>query len=144
MDQQKKKTNVGLVIVLVLIGIVLFGAAGTMAFGFKHFSGFENRGSFKMTAGRGMMGGREGFREFGGEKMLKGRLSGQITTINDNGITLKTSSGDEVQVAILETTSIYNQGKIAKQSDLKVNNSVIVSGRPNSSGLVQAVTIMIQ
>jgi len=142
MDNSKKKSKTWIIVGAIIILVVLVGVASFAAIGAKHFN---KKGEFGIMGQGGC--GKEGMmagRGFGEKRLGFGRLNGQITAISGDNITVKDAAGDEVTVAISDTTSIYNQGKIAKQSDLKVNNSVIVSGRPNSSGIVQATAIFIR
>jgi hypothetical protein len=136
-----KTSKILIVVGVVIIVIGLLGAATFVFKGAKHFGGKSEFGM--MGRGEGNVGMLKGG-EFGNERMAFGRLSGDITAISGSSITIKDSAGDEISIAISDTTSIYNQGKIAKAADLKVNNSVLISGRPNSSGIVQATAIYIR
>lgn len=138
MENKPKNSKTWLVIVLILVAIVLFAGLVFAGFAAKRFAWGGQRGA-KHEMMRGDHFGKDGFGMMG-----LGRTSGQITSINGNDLVIKTNDSAEVNVAIADTTSIYNQNKIAQQSDLKVNNSVMVFGRPNSSGVVQATAIIIR
>jgi hypothetical protein len=85
----------------------------------------------------GMMGG--GFRT-----ERRSGIEGKITKVDGNNITINNGSSD-IQLAIQDTTSIYNStGGIISKGDLKVDNQIVVAGRPNSSGVVQAVMIQVK
>ena len=70
-------------------------------------------------------------------------VNGQVSTVSGSAITVKQDAKD-VSVAVLDTTSIYKAGVIAKLADVAVGDLVIVKGLPNSSGVVQASAIFIQ
>lgn len=94
----------------------------------------ENFGNRHLGSGRMMMGAGHRFGQ---------RLLGSITAITGNVLTLHNSSADQ-SIVISDSTSIYKNGQIAKQSDLKVGDVISVSGKPNSSGQIQAILIEIQ
>ena len=128
----------GTVIFILILGGVF--ALGRMSGGRFERVGVERNISinsgFGMRSGfdRGMMGNR-----FGQEG-----VNGQITAINNNTLTVKTSS-QNITVTVLSTTSIRkSDGTIGKQSDLAVNNNVIVSGPSDSSGNINANFIIIK
>ncbi|MGA2666741.1 MAG: hypothetical protein ABSE91_01455 [Patescibacteria group bacterium] len=143
---ESKNQTSGVLIIIIVIIVVLVIGLGVMSLAFfrasrlkvnREFGMFDTmnyRGSGLMVEGRNFGGGRIGF----------GRLSGQVTAISGSNLTVKDAAGDSISVVISDTTSVYNQGKIAKASDIKVNNSVIVLGQPNSSGVVPATAILIQ
>jgi len=90
-------------------------------------------------AGRGMMGrGR----------MMRGGIgrgvSGSITAVNESTITIKDSTGTSYTVNISSTTSLSTDTAVAKQSDLKVGQNVIVRGATDSNGQITAANIRIQ
>ncbi len=93
-------------------------------------SGMMDSGGFR--GGHARMGGAHG-----------AGITGSITAINGNAITLHTTPKDYT-VNIQTTTSLYNNGDIAKQSDLKTGDIVTVFGMPDSSGNITANFIRIQ
>jgi hypothetical protein len=68
---------------------------------------------------------------------------GAISAINGNNVTLR-SEGTNTSVAIASTTSFYNEGDVAKQSDLQIGDIVTISGTPDSSGTIQATVVSIR
>lgn len=141
-------SNKSLVVLLAVLGILVIGgsalAASKIAFGRFHNSnrlknniGFAGNSRYGET-GRGMMGQRGNFHARGAG------LSGSITAINGNNITIKDSNNKEYTVVVQDSTSIRNSGGIAKLSDLQVGNKVSVRGPSNSSGQVTANTIIIR
>jgi len=128
---------VGAVIFVLILGGVF--ALGRMSGrGFDHFGAKRNinieQSGFGAMGGRGMMDQRVG----------RAWISGQITKIDGDTQTVKTS-GQDVAVTVLSTTSIRkSDGTIGKQSDLAVNNSVVVSGPSDSTGNINANFIVIK
>lgn len=145
MDTEKsKKSKTWLIVLITLVVVVVLGVVAAGAgLAAKRFG--KGGAEVKMGYGRGgMREGKMGKKDFGQGMFGFGRLSGQISSINSTNLVVKAADGTEVNVAIADTTSVYNQNKIAKASDLQVNNSVMVLGKPNSSGVVQAEAIIIR
>jgi hypothetical protein len=141
-------SNKSLVVLLVVLGVLIIGG-GTLAASKIAFGGFRN--SNKSKNGVGLIGNSR----YGGmgRGMMRGSsyrgargsgLSGSITAINGNNITVKDSNNKEYTVVVQDSTSINNSGGIAKLSDLQVGNNVSVRGPSNSSGQVTANTIIIR
>jgi hypothetical protein len=141
---QSKSTKILIVIGAVVIGVGILGVAIFGMANLKHAGNNREFGMQSALGGRGGMGGQLEGKNFGGQRMGFGRLSGQVIAIDGSNLTIKDSAGDSITVTISDTTSIYNQGKIAKASDISVNNSVVVVGSPNSSGIVPATAIEIR
>lgn len=140
-------------IIIVLI-IVLLAGVGSFMLGRETtlFRGSKiNNGIMRNEDERGMMG-----RSYGDGGMMEGRgmmggygrentrISGEVTAINGNQITIKDNDSNQYTVNISDTTSYRNNAGIAKASDLKVNNSVLVIGSSNSSGEINATLIEIR
>lgn len=143
-DPTVRKNHTVLAVLLIALVVVLTGGAAVAAikFGLKNHQNKSNKVSMMRGAyggaGRGMMRGSS-FRGTRGSG-----LSGSITAINGNNITVKDSNNKEYTVVIQDSTSINNSGGIAKLSDLQVGNNVSVRGPSNSSGQVTANTIIIR
>ena len=93
----------------------------------------EPREGFGMRGGAGRMMGRE----------FSATLSGEVTAINGNNLTIKSSDKD-VPVIVSADTSYSKAGEIAKQSDLKAGDTIVVYGTSNSAGAVTASAIRIK
>jgi hypothetical protein len=100
----------------------------------------SNRGYVIQRQGmnRGMMGNG-----FMGRGIYRSSISGKITNIDGNNLTIKTDD-KEYTVIISADTSIRKNGDIAKQSDLAVDQEVNVFGPSNSSGGINAQLIQIK
>ena len=142
----------GLKIVLVVIGVVVVvGGAfafarivlGThkgerVAFGY----GREVKGGRSFGAMRGgMMGGGTMYGSY--NENDNARLAGQISAIADNDLTIKVND-KSYTVVVDADTSLTKSGEIAKQSDLQVNDNVLVRGSSKSDGSVVATQIIIK
>lgn len=139
--------NKSLVILLCIIGILIVGG-GALAVGKIASGRFHKSSDLKINSGFTRNGGHEG-RERG---MMRGRgnqivvgygISGSITAINGNSLTIKDNNGKEYPVVVQDNTSIRNTDGIAKLTDLKVGNNVSVRGPSNSKGEVLANIIII-
>lgn len=136
----------------ILAGIFWLGRASTGNYhsGWRNGDRFE-RGLNGYQMGPGMMRRSFDDDDIGSRRGMVGgsyygsSISGTISAINGNNITVKDSNNKEYTVTISDTTSIIaSDGSIAKQSDLKENNSVIVRGPSGSNGQINATVIRIK
>jgi hypothetical protein len=97
-------------------------------------NGIMTRGNSGQSGRGGAMIGRRG----GHEQQL-----GEITAINGNILTVKISNAD-CSVSVTDATSYSKAGNIAKQSDLKVGDTILIIGSSNSQGQIAATAIAIQ
>jgi hypothetical protein len=121
--------------IFLIIGLVV--AANSIGMAMEHG---KCVGNFERGGNRSLVSGIFGNRKMG-TIGHRGNL-GSVSAINDNTITLHASSGD-TNVNIETTTSIYKNGVIAKQSDLKIGDVVTVIGAPDSDGVIAAQSILI-
>ncbi|MEI6499361.1 MAG: DUF5666 domain-containing protein, partial [bacterium] len=89
---------------------------------------------FEQGERSGMMGIRRGGH---------GQQLGAVTAINGNNLTVKISNVDYT-IVVTDATSYSKAGNIAKQSDLKVGDTISISGNSNSQGQITATVISIQ
>ncbi len=68
---------------------------------------------------------------------------GQVIEIAGNDLIVKGQDDMEKTVIVLPTTTIVNNAAVAKLSDIKMNDSVVVIGSPDSYGQIQAEFIRI-
>lgn len=135
-----KSVKVVLAVVLVLVILGGAGVIAKVAFG-RH----ENRGKIEMQnveLGRGGMMRGERFGQARGE-FGQASITGDITKIDGNNVTVKVSD-TEYTVVINENTSLSKSGAIAKQSDLKVGDTIRVIGPSKSDGSLNANIIIIK
>jgi len=149
----KRRVGLGaLGAILVLIVVFMIGRATTVRFGNYRIGRGVKSVSENSDYYGGMMGGRGGRMMdgyYGGRGMMGNgaqintRISGDITAINDNKVTVKASDGTEYTANVTADTSYRNSQGIAKQSDLKTGNSVSILGASNSNGEINASLIVI-
>ncbi|MFA7244151.1 MAG: DUF5666 domain-containing protein [Patescibacteria group bacterium] len=151
-EDKYRHHNKAAIITLAIIAVVIL-VGGMAAVGHAFFHGHSERKFERVSVertGPDMMGGfgdnmmgeyrNGGMRESG---MRRGGHEGKITAVNGDNLTMTNGSSD-TSVAILDSTSIYNaDGKIISKGDLKVDDQIIVRGRPNSNGVIQAVVIQV-
>ena len=82
-------------------------------------------------------------RSMGGRDFVRDMIEGEIEKIDSDILTIKDSDNTEYSIKILDETSISEDQKIAKKSDLKVGDKIAVRGSANSSGQIQARIIEI-
>jgi len=136
------RTTLKVLLVILVVLLVFGGVAGlSMAF---HWSGLGGKGELGMMRGGGCRAERGNFGARGMKNSsLSARVSGKITAIDGNNVTVKTSSKD-IAVVISDSTSLRQSGEIAKQSDLKVDDTISVIGASNSTGVLNATFITIK
>jgi hypothetical protein len=131
----------------ILVALVSF--AGGLAIGFRkaRFSyrmGPNNGSAFDMNRlgngpfGSGMM------REFQGRDLRNPHgISGTITAINGNNLTIKDRDEKETTVAVSDTTAIRDRQDNLKISDLQINEQITVIGNPGDNGIINATLIRV-
>jgi len=144
-DKPNGKHQTSKILIAVLIGLFILGIGVFAGLRVNHFR--KIRGDRLVLRNAGNFGPRGGI----SGRMMKGKQSGinhqsgEITKITDNSLVIKNSDNKEINLAILDDTSIYTKdGSIASISDLKTGIKINVFGRPNSAGVVQAKIIKIQ
>lgn len=103
--------------------------------GMKNFSPFERDGRGGMMDFSKMMEGRD-FRNAHG-------LSGTIISIVDNNLIVKDRDNQENTVAVTERTVIKDHFVDVKMADLKVNDQIVIIGRPDEKGVINAELIRV-
>lgn len=84
----------------------------------------------------------DGMRGFDNKDFVKGHgAMGEIIKIDNNVLTVKEKDQVEKVVALKDSTVIENGFDVAKSSDLKVGDTILVIGTPNTSGQVEAKII---
>lgn len=91
----------------------------------------------------GFVGGM--MRGFGGRDFRNPHgLSGTIISVSNNNLIIKDNDGKENTVGVTDKT-IINKAPFdnLKLSDLQINDRVVVMGRPEDSGVVDAILIRV-
>lgn len=91
----------------------------------------------------GFMGGT--MRGFEGKDFRNSHgLSGTIISIADNKIIIKDRDGKENTVAVTDKTIIHkNRFDNLKLSELKTDDQIVIMGKPDDSGVVEAILIRV-
>lgn len=100
---------------------------------------FEGRQGGMMGPGSGMGSGMmmgQGFRNGHG-------IGGDIISISDNSLVVKDEFNNENKVNVTDKTIIKLFGEDLKFSDLKQGERVVVMGKPNDNGSIDAVLIRV-
>jgi hypothetical protein len=124
------------VLMVVLLGVVF--AAGRVSTRNK-FYGFNRTNNINVS--RASFGGAMAGRSMGRGNFRGSDISGQISNINGNTLTVKDADGTDYIVNIANNTSIIINRKIDKTADLKTSAQVAVNGPSNSDGSINATII---
>jgi hypothetical protein len=98
--------------------------------------------------GQGMMPGIKGgpmgfFGERGGDFRNAHGLAGTIVSITDNNIVVKDRDNKENTVSVSDKTMIKSGRDDIKIGDLKVDEKIVVMGKPDDSGVINAELIRV-
>lgn len=142
MDNKKetKKTNKNLVILITAI-VVSLGA------GF--FGGLEYQKSKKVNNfGNNPPGLQQGTTTRNGSGIKNGNpggsqpVSGEITSVDNGSLTVKTQDGGS-KIVVLSSTTKINLSTEGSVSDLKAGDNIMVIGTTGTDGTVTATTVSI-
>ncbi len=141
-------TGVGVIVIVACVATV--AVHGRMMRRDRAYSGGYAQGMMQAGPGGGqpgIQGGMMGRRGAMGRGSVHGSAArgtlGALTKIDGNTLTVHVRGTDET-VAVTSSTSYYKAGVIAKQSDLQVGDILVVSGNPDSNGVIQALSIDIR
>jgi len=123
---------------MVIILVVAVGAAGF--FGGTVYQK-DKGGRFADMQPRNGMSRPTGVPGRGG--ILAGRpISGEIISLEDNNLTVRTQDGDSKIIVLAESTTV-NKMTAGSRDDLRVAEQIMVIGREGSEGTVTAQTISV-
>jgi len=83
------------------------------------------------------------FGDHGGDFRNAHGLSGSIVSITDNKIVIKDQGNKENTVAVSDKTMIKSGKDDIKIGDLKTDEKIVVMGKPNDSGVIDAELIRV-
>lgn len=134
-------------IAVVAIIAVIFVVCGVMMAG-KIATGHIFKQNKTMTArnfeNSPPMQGKFNCRENIGNKGRKSQITGKLTKIDGDNITLHKDSNEKDYVIIIsDTTQIEKNDDIAGKSELQIGQAISVIGSANSSGQINAKIIII-
>ena len=133
----------------IIIGAMLAGAFTLFVFSAGVAIGFhraEFTGRWYEGYRQNFMGPMPGKRApvvpVGVNPMSSHSVSGNILSVDDDSIIIKTADG-ETMVSFGDKTAIREKTDDVKATDLKVGDRVIVIGSPNAQGQIQAALIRV-
>lgn len=133
-----KSAKVILPIILVLVGL-----------GAGFFGGYQYRNYVLRKRATGLTGAAATFQRFTGTRgtgtngmMRGGAVTGSVLSMDANSITVKLADGS-TKIVLFGGSTTYSNTVSVLESDLKVGNSVMVFGTPNSDGSVTATNVQI-
>lgn len=144
-----KNENRFLKIVVIVLSVLLIAGIG---FGIKRFAIAKHNLASKRAnmADKVMPGKSENFGNARGmqgarknEFAKKNRISGKVTKIDGNNLTINNNNKDII-VIIADNTSIRNNNQIAAKNDVKVGDEIMVMGQSDSNGQITAKMINIK
>ena len=131
----------------VLIGIgVAIGAL--LLFNLGMFVGYQKAGfSYRWSENyhRNFAGPKDGFmEEMNGQNFIDSHgIVGQIIKIEDGSLILKGQDGVEKIISLSTDTTIHRFRESIKESDLQMNDLIVVIGDPDNSGKIAAKLIRV-
>ena len=132
---------VTLILVVVVGGAAFFGGikyqenAGLKAEKSQSTNPFSGRNQFGRNQGGNTGTTNNTQTGVGQRRMWNGQLTGEITSVDSNSITVKSNDGSSKIILISDKTTI-SKASTGQISDLKVGEKVAVFGTPNTDGSV--------
>ncbi len=141
-----------------LLAATLILGGSTLAFAASAWQAggpFMGRGGFDGPGGDwhmdgGQFGGADGLM---GQPDFEGRggpghgggAGGEVTAIDGDTLTVTTPNGDSITVALTDTTRIVlaESQSDGTRDDISVGSNIGVRGRPNSDGVIEAMSIVV-
>lgn len=137
-------------VITAFILVALISFAGGLAIGFRkarfsYHMGPNNGPAFNMNRpGSNGSSGSGFFRQVQGRDLRNPHgISGTITAINGNNLTIKDQDGKETTVSVSDTTAIRSQQNNLKLTDLQTNEQITVIGNPGDNGTINATLIRV-
>ena len=148
MDNNKNSNKLGLMIATYVIIFVVGGVCGYFLNGaLKTSSSVSNNGMNQFNqSGSGNSGfsGRFGGGSADGGFSRGGRVSGEVTAVNGNTITVKNSFSGQSETVTVGDSTTYKQTDDSSLSKVTVGSTINASGTANSDGSVSASTVTVQ
>ncbi len=139
-----------LVVILILVALVSFVGGTRVGFHKALFSCDWGKNYERNFIGHRPSFGKPGFmdemiRGFEGRDFRNSHgLSGTIIFVADNKLIIKDNDGKENIVAVTDKTIIHkNRFDNLKLNELKTDDQIVVMGKPDDSGVVEAILIRV-
>lgn len=129
-----------IILAAILVLVFVFGAGILVGHEKERFGRDWGENYYRNIMGsgrRGMMG------DWGGPNFNGHSGLGQIIKIEGNNIVVKSQANVEKTIAVTGQTQIIKDFQNIKIADLKVDDQVVVIGRPNNQGQVEAKLIRV-
>jgi len=123
-------------IIISLITLII-GFAGGFIYQKSKTPSFARNGQFQMADGNSNRGGVKGTNGAGmpSQRISSKETIGEITSIDNSSITIKTPDGSSKIIMISDSTTV-NQATQVDKTNLKVGSQVSISGDQNTDGTV--------
>lgn len=130
--------------------LIILMAAVVIALGAGFFGGMEYQKNKRVTNFRSnFSGNQQGTTARNGNTTSRNGtpsgsqpVSGEIVSIDDTGITIKTPNGGS-KIVVFSNSTVINKTTEGSKSDLKTGDSVMVIGTISTDGTVTAETVSI-
>lgn len=139
-----------LIVAFVLIALVSFAGGTKIGFHKALFSCQWGENYERNFIGRGQYFGKKGFtdfmaRGFEGKNFRNSHgLSGTIISITDSQLIIKDKEDKENVVLVTDKTAIKKtRFDNLKLNDLKVDDRIVVMGKPDENGVIRAILIRV-
>lgn len=126
----------GKIFIVAVLVIIIFAAGVLVGLEKARFSFNWGENYYRNFGGRGPVPLDHNFMNAHG-------LDGQILKIDNTTITIKGRDGLEKIIILNTDTSIKKDRSDLKQSDLKINDNIVVIGSPNSLGQINAKLVRV-
>ena len=125
----------------VLILVIALIAAGLGFFGGMEYQ-ISKRSNFQSSQFRMMGNGPTGAFGMRGNRNGNQPVSGEITAVDDTGITVKMRDGSS-KIVVVSSSSVINKATTGTKADLTKGTELMAFGTTNTDGSITAQTITI-
>lgn len=131
-QEQKSKHMIMMIVAMLVIAVVCGGV------GYKIGSKMSQLKRTAQFAGMRQQGGqRNQMMKIGGRA-----VNGEILSVDANGVTVKLADGSS-KIVLMSDKTVVNKAEVAKITDLKTGNKVMIFGTENSDGSVSANNVQL-
>jgi len=135
----KSKHMIMMVVAMLVVAVVCGGVGYKIGGKVSQVKRFVQFG--QMTGGQG---GQARLRQgSSGQARTGGRaINGEILSVDDKGVTVKSADGSS-KIVLMSDKTVVNKAEVAKVTDLKTGDKVMVFGTENSDGSVSATNVQL-
>lgn len=123
--------------IIISLTTLIIGFFGGFIYQKSKTPSFARNGQFQMADGNSNRGGIKGANRAGipSQRISSKETIGEITSIDNSSITIKTPDGSSKIIMISDSTTVNQATKVDK-NNLKVGSQVSISGDQNTDGTV--------